>query len=126
MTMASKIQEFLKDKKIDARRLLAASTEIERFRREDRGIKLEKRKARKGEDAEAKKKAAELKPRSGRPITQRAIDAVLAGKEVSGPVKTRILRALNHVLEQKKQEKIELAAIFDPTPRPKAEKKPAE
>ena len=50
---------------------------------------------------------------------------MLAGKEVSGPVKTRILRALNFVLELKKHEKVELAAIFDPTPRPtkKAEAK---
>jgi hypothetical protein len=124
--MASKFQEFLKDKKIDARRILVASAEIERLRREDRGIRLTKRQARKGEDADAKKKAAELKPRTGRPITQRAIDAVLAGKTVSGPVKTRILRALNHVLETKKQEKIELAAIFEPTARPKKEKKKAE
>jgi hypothetical protein len=124
--MASKIQEFLKEKKIDARRILSASAEIERLRREDRGIRLTKRTARKGEDADAKKKAAELKPRSGRPITERAIAAVLAGKEVAGPVKTRILRALNHVLEQKKQEKVELAAIFEPTPRPKTEKKKAE
>ena len=54
-------------------------------------------------------------------MTQRSIDAVLAGKQVAGPIKTRILRALNHVLEQKKQEKVELAAIFDPTPRPKEE-----
>ena len=52
---------------------------------------------------------------------------MLAGEQVSGPVKTRILRALNHVLEQKKQDKVELAALFEPTARPKREKeKPAE
>jgi hypothetical protein len=124
--MASKIEAFLKEKKIDVRRILAASAELERLRREDRGIRLTKRTARKGEDADAKKKAAELKPRTGRPVTQRAIDAVLAGKQVAGPVKTRILRAVNHLLEQKKQEKIELAAIFEPTARPKAEKPKAE
>ncbi len=124
--MASKIEAFLKEKKIDVRRILAASAELERLRREDRGIRWTKRTARKGEDADAKKKAAELKPRTGRPITQRAIDAVFAGKQVAGPVKTRILRAVNHLLEQKKQEKIELAAIFEPTARPKAEKPKAE
>ncbi|HVY48248.1 MAG TPA: hypothetical protein VHB21_20315 [Minicystis sp.] len=122
--MATKIEEFLKAKKIDPRRILAASNKLERLQPEDRAMRLTKRTARKGEDADAKKKAAELKPRTGRPVTQRSIDAVLAGKEVSGPIKTRILRAVNHLLEQKKQDKIELAALFDPTPRKaKAEEK---
>ena len=115
--MASKIQEFLKEKKIDPRRILVASAKIERLEPNDRRMRLTKRNARKSEDAEVKKKAAELKPKSGRPVTQRALDAVLAGQEVAGPIKTRILRALNHVLEQKKQGPVELGSIFDPTPR---------
>ena len=58
-------------------------------------------------------------------MTIEALHAAFAGKNISGPQKTRILRALNHVLEQKKQEKVELSALFDPTPRPK-KVKPAE
>jgi hypothetical protein len=119
--MATKFEDFLKEKKIDPRRLLVASTEIEKLRLQDRKIRLAKRAARKSEDAAAKKKeglAAE-KPRSGRPVTHEAIQAAFAGKTISGPQKTRILRALNAVLAQKKLEKIELAAIFEPTPRPK-------
>ena len=118
--MASKIEDFLKEKKIDPRRLLSASAEIERFRLEDRKVRLVKRAARKSEDAAKKKEAQALpKPRSGRPVTREAIAAAFAGKVISGPQKTRILRAVNHVLEQKKLEKIELAALFEPTPRPK-------
>lgn len=119
--MATKIEDFLKDKKIDPRRILVASAEVEGFRPEDRAIRLAKRAARKAEDpAKAKKEGlAAQKGRSGRPVTQRAIDAVLSGKQISGPQKTRILRAVNYLLEQKKQEKVELAALFDPTPRPK-------
>jgi hypothetical protein len=37
----------------------------------------------------------------------------MTGKEVSGPMKTRILKAVNHILEQKKQEKVDLRALFD-------------
>ena len=119
-SMASKIEDFLTEKKIDPRRILSASAEIERLRPEDRQTRLVKRAARKSEDAAKKKEAQALtKPRSGRPVTPRAMDAAFAGKDISGPQKTRILRALNHVLEQKKLETIELAAIFDPTPRPK-------
>jgi hypothetical protein len=122
--MATKIEDFLKEKKIDPRRILAASAEIERLRLEDRKIRLAKRAHRKSEDAATKKKEglAALKPRSGRPVKQEALTAAFAGKTISGPQKTRILRALNHVLEQKKLEKIELAAIFEPTPRPKKKK----
>lgn len=118
--MATKIEDFLKEKKIDPRRILVASAEIERLRFEDRAIRLAKRAARKSEDPAKKKEGlAGKKPRSGRPVTKEAIAAAYAGKNLAGPQKTRILRALNHVLEQKKQEKVELSAIFDPTPRPK-------
>lgn len=117
--MATKIEDFLKEKKIDPRRILIASSDLERLQPKDRAIRLAKRAARKSEDPAKKKEGlAAEKPRSGRPVTQRALDAVLAGQQISGPQKTRILRAVNHLLEQKKQEKVELAALFEPTPRP--------
>ncbi len=118
--MATKIEDFLKEKKIDPRRLLAASAELERLRPEDRHIRLAKRAARKSEDQAKKKEGlAAKKPRSGRAVTIEALHAAFAGKNVSGPQKTRILRALNHVLTQKKLETVELVALFEPTPRPK-------
>ncbi|MCC6555097.1 MAG: hypothetical protein IT372_19185 [Polyangiaceae bacterium] len=122
--MATKFADFLTEKKIDTRRVIAASRALEKFRLEDRKVRLAKARARKSEDAAKKKEGVELKkPRSGRPVTQRAIDAAQVGKAVSGPTKTRILRAINRVLEQKKQEKVELVALFDPTPgKPKKPK----
>jgi hypothetical protein len=120
--MATKFEGFLKEKKIDPRRVLVASVELERFRPKDRAIRLAKRLANMTEDKKKEGLALE-KPRTGRPVTQRAITAAMTGKEVSGPMKSRILRAVNHVLEQKKQEKVELAALFDPTARPKKAKK---
>jgi hypothetical protein len=123
--MATKIEDFLKEKKIDPRRLLVASAEIERLRPGDRAIRLAKRNARKSEDKKKEGLAAE-KPRTGRPVTQRALTAALGGKQISGPQKTRILRALNHVLAQKKLEAVELVAVFEPTARPKKIKPKAE
>jgi len=112
--MGTKFESFLKEKKIDPRRVIAASGKLEKLRREDRSIRLERRLARKSEDG-AKKKEGEApkKPRSGRTVTNRAIQAALAGKELTGPAKTRILRAVNRVLEQKKQDKVDLTALFD-------------
>jgi hypothetical protein len=112
--MATKFESFLSEKKIDPRRILAASHDLEKLRREDRKVRLAKREARKSEDAAKKKEGLALpKPRSGRPVTDRAIKAAMTGKEVSGPMKTRILKAVNHILEQKKQEKVDLRALFE-------------
>jgi hypothetical protein len=106
----SKFKDFLAEKKLDARRILSASTKLERLTPADRKIRLAKRQAKKADGD--KKDLPKDKPRSGRPVTQRAIDTALAGGSLSGPQKTRILRAVNHVLEQKKQGAVELSALF--------------
>jgi hypothetical protein len=107
----SKLAQFIATKKLDPRRILAASRRLERLLPEDRLIKLNKRRAKAGDGAENAPKETR-KPRTGRPVTHRAIDAALAGGAVSGPTKTRILRAVNHLLEQKKQDKVDLKALF--------------
>lgn len=106
----TKFAKFLTAKKLDVRRVVAASHKLETLTIEDRKIRLAKRKGRKAEGDTGTKETR--KPRSGRPVTQRAIDAALKGGTVSGPTKTRILKAVNHLLEQKKQEKVDLKALF--------------
>ena len=105
----SKLQTFLTENKLNAKRLLAVSHTLETHRKEDRSLKLERRKNKKAEGGEKKEVA---KPRSGRAVTPRALDAALKGGEISGPTKQRILRAVNHLLEQKKKDKVELRALF--------------
>jgi hypothetical protein len=105
----SKFAQLITSKKLDVRRILAASHKLETLHHEDRVIKLAKRKPKEGEEKAEKETR---KPRSGRPVTQRALNAALSGGKLSGPVKTRLLKAVNHVLEQKKQEKVELKALF--------------
>jgi hypothetical protein len=112
--MANKFAQFLQDNKIDPRRLIVASKQIEQLRPEDRAAKLAKRQAKGGKaPAAAEGEAKEpTKRRSGRPVTPRLIAAATAGKPVTGPAKTRVLRALNRVLEQKKKKAVELKVIF--------------
>jgi hypothetical protein len=113
--MSSKFAEFLEKNKIDARRVIAASRKLEQLQPEDRAIKLAKRQAKKGGGGAAAasgEKTEAKKPRSGRPVTPRAIAAARAGKEVAGPTKTRIVRAVNHLLSQKKAEAVDLRALF--------------
>jgi hypothetical protein len=106
----SKFAEFIKAKKLDPRRLLIASRHLEQLQPEDRAIKLSKRTIRNTEGDDKPKETR--KPRSGRPLTHRALNAALFGTALKGPVKTRILRAVNHLLEQKKGEKVELKTLF--------------
>jgi hypothetical protein len=108
----TKFAQFLAAKKLDRRRIVSASRTLETLRPEDRAIKLKKRQLRAAADGAANAEKETRKPRSGRPVTDRAIDAALVGKAISGPTKTRILKAINHLLAQKKQEKVELRALF--------------
>ena len=114
--MSSKFSTFLKDNKIDPRRLLVVSKRIERLGPADRRIKLEKRNAKAaGAPAAAAtdgEKTAPAKPKSGRPVTPRLVAAATGGKSVTGPAKTRLLRAVNRLLEQKKKPAVELKALF--------------
>jgi hypothetical protein len=107
----TKFATFLKDKKVDARRLLTASHNLESFKAEDRTIRLVKRQGRQAE-GDKKGPAETRETRSGKPVTPRSLEAALTGKSVSGPAKTRLLRAVNAILEQKKMEKIDLRALF--------------
>lgn len=107
--MASKLADFLKAQKIDPRRIPVASEALEKLRPEDRALKLKKRLAKSSEGAKAE---AGPKPRSGRPVTTPLMDRALGGKPVGGPEKTRILRAVNRILEQKKKDPVDLRALF--------------
>jgi hypothetical protein len=114
--MSSRFSEFLSTEKIDPRRLLVASRGLERLRPEDRQIRLKKRLGRKDDapapSADAAEKKDAPKRRSGRTITTRELNAAQAGGKLSGPQKTRLLRALNHVLSQKKKEPVDLRKVF--------------
>jgi hypothetical protein len=110
--MASKFADFLKENKIDARRVLSSSRQIETLRVEDRKVHLAKKRA-KGEESSDEKKAEQApKPRSGRPVTDRLLASANNGTKVSGPAKTRMLRAVNRILEQRKLAPVDLRALF--------------
>jgi hypothetical protein len=108
----TKLADYLKTKKIDSRRLLAASHAADALRDEDRALKLLKHQAKGGDEAAKSKLEGKGKPRSGRVLSRPALAAALAGKPVSGPSKTRILRAVNAVLAQKKGGEATLRDLF--------------
>jgi hypothetical protein len=109
--MASKFAEFLQTQKIDPRRISAASEKLEKLRPEDRAVRLKKRLARSAETKPAAGETPEER-RSGRPVTAQLLEKALGGKTVTGPSKTRLLRAVNRILEQKKKEPVDLRVLF--------------
>ena len=80
--MASKLEQFLNENKLDRRRVVASSYAIERLRPEDRAARLAKRRSKGGKEAEGEAKPA--KPRSGRPVTERLLNDAFAGKAITG------------------------------------------
>ena len=119
----TKLATFLEENKIDQRRLLSVSNQIERLRAEDRAIRLTKARARKSEEGKVPEGLG--KTRSGRPVTPVGLSNALEGKSVPGPQKTRILRAVNQILEQRKKDPVGIENLFDVPPqnppKPKAE-----
>jgi hypothetical protein len=106
----SKLNDYLKKQNIDPRRVLHASHELEALRPEDRATKLAKHRV-KGGDENAKEAAAK-KPRSGKPVSAPLLARALAGGVVSGAAKSRVLRAVNVVLLQKKKGEAGLRDLF--------------
>ena len=101
----SKLSDYRTKHKIDPRRVMAASKELEALRPEDRKIRLARVNAKGGDDA-AKELAAQ-KRRSGRSISRPAIARALAGTTVTRKTRARIVRAVNAVLAQKSKGKTE-------------------
>jgi hypothetical protein len=107
----SRFAGWCKENKIDPQRVLVASSRVERLRAEDRKIRLSKRQAR-GKEDEAAKAARSKKPRSGRQVTDRLLTSALRGATLTGPQKTRLLRAAAYLAEQKKLGAVTLANLF--------------
>jgi hypothetical protein len=110
----TKLSDYLQTQKIDPRRILATSHELEASQPADRKTRLAKKRAKSGDEKvkEAAKEAAAIKPRSGKPLTRPTLDRALAGGTVSGAAKTRLLRALNALLTTKKKSEASLRDLF--------------
>ncbi len=107
----SKFSDFLAQHGIDSRRVLAASKKIEALRPEDRAIKLKQRQMRKKEEKPTEENRLP-KPRSGRTLAGPSLEKALQGASLSGTTKSRILRAVNAVLVQKKKSETTLNDLF--------------
>ena len=107
----SKLGDYLTKNKIHPNRVVTASKEIERLQPPDRELAA-KKKAMKDGKVDKDEAVLKQKPRSGRPVTGATMTKAIAGQTINGPTKTRIVRAVNAVLAQKKKGEIGLRDLF--------------
>jgi hypothetical protein len=112
--MATKLAKFLEENKIHELRLQAISNKLERLTQEDRAFLagVARKKSLAGRKNAGSVAVEKKKLHSGRPVTQRLIDDASQGKTVSGAAKTRLLRAVNHVLELRKKPAVAIRDLF--------------
>lgn len=107
----SKLSDSLKNHKIDPRRVVLASKGLERRTDEDRAL-LAKKALMKAGKLEKDEALLKTKPRSGRPVSLPQVEKALRGETISGPAKTRVVRAVNAILEGRKKPAITLRDLF--------------
>src|SRR5689334_6083680 len=107
----SKLGDLLKKHKIDPRRVISASRDLERRGPADRKLARDKALLKAGK-IEKNDELAKAKPKSGRPVTAPMMTRAVDGQTVPGPVKTRIVKAVNELLKAKKQTEIGLRDAF--------------
>lgn len=107
----SKLGDFLTTNKIHPNRVVTASRGIERRQKADIELAA-KKSAMKAGKIEKDEAVQKQKPRSGRPVTSAAMTKAIGGRPLNGPTKTRIVRAVNAVLGQKKKSEVALKDLF--------------
>lgn len=107
----SKLSDSLKNHKIDARRIVLASKGLERRTREDLALVAKKALIKAGK-IEKDDAVMKQKPRSGRPLTLPQLEKAMRGETISGPAKTRVVRAVNEILKARKKAEISLRDLF--------------
>ena len=110
----SKLNDLLQTNSIDSRRLIAVSNKLEALRPEDRAVSLARRQLKSSPEAatDAQKAKAKLKSRRGRPVSAPALQRALTGGRVTGPLRQKLVRAVNATLVLKKKSPVKSADLF--------------
>lgn len=107
----SKFSDFISEHNLHPRRIAIASTQLEQQTADDLKLIALKKQMKEGK-VDKDEVVLKQKPHSGRPVTDAAIRKAMAGQVVSGPVKTRLVKAVNVLLSQKKKEEITIRELF--------------
>ncbi|SEM85842.1 hypothetical protein SAMN05444354_12486 [Stigmatella aurantiaca] len=116
-------QQFLNEQKIDTRAVVRLSAQLEGHADEDRLLEHKRWAKRRDKDHQGKS-YAELgigKPKSGRGVSERQLQAALSDQPLPPRVRGKIVRAVNALLTKKGATAVAPAALFgDIKPRQNA------
>jgi hypothetical protein len=107
----SKLSDYLQKNKIDARRVAAASQDIEQLRPEDRAVALARAEAKAGGSDAVKELAAKTR-RAGRKLSRPELDRALNGQPLTRRGRARLVRAVNAVLKHKSKGEAKSTDLF--------------
>lgn len=102
--------DLLKSKNLPEAQILGVSRALEHLTPPDRDLYLKRRKARKEEKKYAE--AGAEKPRSGRGITSQSLAKASADRPLPRKVRSKIVKAINTILERRGQEKVKIEQVF--------------
>ena len=108
--------DFLSQAGIDTGRLLRASQRIEGVQDEDRALMRKRAEKRRRSAGQSYADAGIAKPRSGRPLRPGHIEAAMSDQPVPGPVRTKMVRAVNAILQKKGQDPVNAPKLFGAVP----------
>ncbi len=110
------LQTFIQTHKMTPAQIARISQVIETRDADGKALMMKRASKRRNKETAAKKYAElELaKPKSlGRGISEVQVNAAIGDKDVSKRARTKILRAVNHILGTKKQAAVEMKVLFE-------------
>lgn len=111
----STLKTFIEGKAITPQAIAITSRRIEAFEAKDWTLR-DARAAKRRNEPEKKYAEANLaKPKSGRGIALKVVEAAVAGKPVTRKSRTKILAAVNALLAAKKQAAADMKVLFEGT-----------
>lgn len=108
--------DFLSEKGLSPDQILRVSRRIESLRDADRALMRKRALKRRTSAGQSYEEANLAKPRSGRPLRPGHLAAATGDQPVPGPVRTKLVRAVNQILQKKGQEPIRHPQLFGNVP----------
>jgi len=118
------LQDFIHSKGIAPDSIVAISQKLEVMNPQDRKLLAQRAAKRKGKET-ASKPYAELniaKPHSGRGLTAATVASALNEQALSVRQRSKMLRAVNALLEKKKEAAVDMKTLFGDTPKKEGKK----
>lgn len=108
--------DVLESRSLTPKQILHVSSRLERVGNEDRELIRKRAEKRRRNPSKSYEELGIAKPKSGRILQPGHIEAALADRPVPGPVRTKLLRAVNSLVAKKGGEPLRTTDLFGNVP----------